>query len=57
MLTPIIKVLAIILTLSSIVLVIYAIATSVYTSLLFWAIYIAVVGIDLLLIRYLQKQE
>lgn len=57
MLLNIIKASAIILTLSSVLLVIYAIATSTFTSITFWAIYLAVVIIDLILIQYLKKQN
>lgn len=50
------KVAAITATLSSVALVIYAIMTSAYTNVLFWLVYFAVVGLDLIIINYLKKQ-
>ncbi len=49
------KATTIILTLCSVLLVIYAIATSTYTSLSFWIAYFAVVITDLILINYMKK--
>lgn len=55
MLLNIIKVSAITLTLLSVFLVIYAIVTSAYSNLTFWAVYFAVVVVDLILIQYMKK--
>lgn len=57
MLLNFIKASCIILTLFSVLLVIYAIVTSTFTNFTFWAIYFSVVIIDLILIQYLKKHS
>ncbi len=52
-----IKAIATILTISSVVLVIYAIFTSTYYSPLFWSIYAGVVILALILINYVKKSD
>ncbi len=53
----VIKAITIILTLSSVLLVIYAIVTSTFTNILFWIIYFTIVLLDLALIKYLKKLD
>lgn len=53
----ILKASTVILTVSSVILVIYAIYTSTYFNFTFWAIYAGVVILDLILINYLKKYD
>ncbi len=53
----IIKAIATLLTIASVVLVVYAIYTSTYYSFLFWAIYAGIVILALTLINYIKKYD